>query len=248
MNTARHSPMARSAGEALLGRFAGTYHRVCSSAVEPLAHNEMVAGSSPAGPTNPGAAGYPRDCSSLELPGASAPCAFPPFGQRTRDAALSAEAWKADTLNALKGAVSWVRAKRQYPAIWASTHSRSSDRPAFNPSQAKEPVAIQPYRARRLRAGGSSRPPAWRFAGPSCSGVTAEEANGRSGWKPRTFPHSADVSPGAYRRAGSNRRAKSTHLPSAAPQWCSEGRSADCHGHLWNPSNAGRALTLRRAG
>jgi len=155
--------------------------------------------------TNPERAAVCAQTSLLTLPGASAPGAFPPFGQRPRDAALSAAAWKADTHREWPrepfGHINQSRKLEPHqspPTLrgLGKTSSRSSVRPALDPSQAKEPVAIQPGEHYPFPhpAGGSSRPPAWRFAGRSCSAVSAEEATSRSGWKPRANSGSGKTS------------------------------------------------------
>ncbi len=218
---------------------AHSYQRVDSSVVEPSAHNGTVAGSNPARPTNPLRAGVcaqtipARDLP--QLPPASAGGAFLRFGPVLAAGTVSCvrERMLPERMHRLAPAPSADR--RAMSAIGPSDHRAlrrplahticaSPTTPALDISQAKEPVAIQPgeHHPFPRPAGGSSRPPAWRFAGRSCSAVTAEEAMSRSGWKPRTSPHFADAAHRVPVKAAFGRRRKLLHLPSAA----------DCKHHI----------------
>ena len=146
-------------------------------------------------------------CVHGEVGGVSGACSASQCGENRRNSVYATTGWHptADGLtvtgrrDACFGAGSRPSPdpKRRDVTRRHADQSLTAGRDRQPSSQAKEPLAIHRTKGPETwgaPCGGSSRRPATRIAGPSCSGKTAAEALCRSGWKPRASPHSGGVS------------------------------------------------------
>lgn len=160
-----------------------------------LVHTQEVAGSNPARATRSRARGHNRATSLLGLPRLAPLFAsrgsFSPLSCLHLTGAAMSAACSKNGGRGFRFLQRHIHAERtgafQFVQKQADAKLGGGDTAALTASQAKEPVAILPYWARRLRAGGSSRRPVSRFTGCRRSADTASEAMSRSGWKPRAL-------------------------------------------------------------